>query len=76
MSVTVYDPFASIIGIDKIGNQSDYPSVYIVPWPFFLYFESLLCNGTFSILSYTDGIHIVTSADWDHQKWSSAHDIA
>jgi hypothetical protein len=76
MWVTIYDPFTSNLGIDDNCNQLDYPWLFIVPSLFFHYNESLLCNHKFSILSYTDCIHIVTSADSESWLWSSAHDIA
>ena len=57
--VTIYDPFASNPGIDDNWNQLDYPWIFIVPLPFFLYVESLLCKLKYSIISYTDCIHIV-----------------
>jgi len=72
MKVTIYDPFAINLGIDDNWNQLDYPWVIIVPLPFFLYVESLLCIPIFSILSYTDYINIATSADSDCWKRSFA----
>ena len=76
MWVTIYDPFASSLGIDGNWNRLDYPWVFIVPLLFFLYIESLLCKPKFSVPYYTDCIHIVIAADLDHWKWSSAPDIA
>jgi len=76
MWVTIYDLFASNLGIDVNWNRLDYPWIFIVPWLFFLYVESLLCKPKFSLLLYTDCIHIVNQADSDYWKWSSAHDIA
>ena len=67
MWVKINDPLASNLGIDDNWNWLDYPWVFIVPSTFFLYVESLLCNPKHSILSYTDCIHIVTSADSD--RW-------
>ena len=75
MWVTIYDPFGSNLGIDDNWNWLDYPWVFIIPLPFFLYVVSLLCKPKFSILSYTYCIPIVTSADSDRWKWSSAPDI-
>jgi len=76
MWVTLYDPLASDLGIDKNWNRLDYTRIFIVPSLFFLYVESLLCKPKFSNFSYTDCIHIVNSADSDHWKWSSVHEIA
>jgi len=76
MWVTVYDPLASNLGIDENWNRLDYPWVFIVSLLFFLYDDCLRCKPKFSILSYTDCLHIVTSADSDRWKWSSASDIA
>jgi len=76
MWVTMYHPFASNLGIDENWNQLDYTLVFIVPLLFILYVQSLLCKPKFSVLSYTDYIHILTSADSDSWKWSSAPDIA
>jgi len=76
MWLTIHDPFASNLGIDKNWNWLDYPSVFFVPLPFILNVESLLCQPTFSVLSDTDCIQIVTLADSDHWKWRSAQDIA
>ena len=59
MWVTIYDPFASNLGIDNNWNQLDYPWIFIVPLPFFLYVESLLCKPKSSVFSYTDWIRIV-----------------
>jgi len=59
MWVTIYDPFTGNLGIDDNWNQLDYPWIIIVPWPFFLYVESLLWNPKSSVFSYTDCIHIV-----------------
>jgi len=59
MWVTIYDPFASNLGIDENWNQLDYPWTFIIPLPFFLYVESLLSNPKFSLFSYTDCIHIL-----------------
>jgi len=67
MWVTIDDPFASNLGIDDNWNQIDYPWVVIARSMFFLYVEFLLCYPKFSVLSYTDCIHIVTSADSD--RW-------
>ena len=74
--VTIYDPFASNLGIDKNWNRLDYPWIFIVPSPFFLYVESRLCKPKSSVFSYTDCIQIVIQQTRDHWKWSSAHDIA
>jgi len=76
MWVTIYDPFATNLGIDENWNRLDYPLVFIVPLPSFLYVDSLLFKPKFTVLSYTVCIHIVTSADSDRWKWSSAPDIA
>jgi len=43
MWVTIYDPFTSNLGIDDNWNRLDYPWIFIVPSPFILYLESLLC---------------------------------
>jgi len=43
MWVTIYNAFASNLGIDKNWNQLDYTWIFIVPLPFFLYVESRLC---------------------------------
>jgi len=59
MWVTIYDPFASNLGIDVIWKWSDYPWIYIEPLLFFLYVEFRLCKPKSSIFSYTDCIHIV-----------------
>jgi hypothetical protein len=67
MWVTINNPFASNLGIDDNRNQLDYPWVFIIPLPFFLYVESLLCKSEFCVLSYTDWISIVTSTDLD--RW-------
>ena len=57
MWVTIYDPFASKLGIDENWNWLDYPWIFIVPLLFFLYVESLLSNSKFSRFTYTDCIH-------------------
>jgi len=59
MSVTIYDPFAGNLGIDENRNRLDYPWTFVVPLPFFFYFESLLSNPKSSLFSYTDCIHNV-----------------
>ena len=59
MWVTIYDPFASNLGFDDNWNWLDYPWIFIVPLPFFLYVESLLSKPKSSVFSYTDRIHIV-----------------
>jgi len=76
MCVTIYDPFASNLGIDENCNQLDHPWVIIVPLTLFLYSESYLWMPNFSVLSYTNCIHIVTTADSDRWKWSSESNIA
>jgi len=76
MSLTIHDPFASDLSIDDICNRSDYPWVLIVPLLFLLCVEYLLGKPKFSVLSNTDCILIVISADWDSWKRRSAHDIA
>jgi len=76
MWVTIHDPFASNLGTEENWNRLGYPWVIIVRLPLLLYVEFLLCKPKFSIHSYTDCIHIVTSADSDHWKWSSVPDIA
>jgi len=76
MLVTIYDPFASNLGIEGNWNWLDYPWVFILPLLLFLYAESLHCNPKFFVLSYTDCVHIVTSAVWDRWKWSAAPDNA
>ena len=43
MWVTIYDPVTSNLGINDNWNRLDYPRIFIVPLPFFLYGESLLC---------------------------------
>jgi len=68
MWVTIYDPFASNLGIDNNWNRLDYPWVFTVPLPFFLYVESLLCKPKFSILSYADCIHIVIPQTWNAES--------
>jgi len=75
MWVTIYDPFTSNLRINDNCNRSDDPWIFIVPLPFFLYVESLLCKPKFSLFSYTDCRHIVHAADSDGWKWSAAHDI-
>ena len=75
MWVTIRYPFTSNLGIDENWNWFDYSWVFIVPLPLFLNVESLLCKPKFSVLSYTDCIQIVTSADSDRWKWCSAQDI-
>jgi hypothetical protein len=67
MLVTICDPFTSNLGVDDNWNQLDYRWVFIVPLPLFLFVEYLLCKPKFSVLSYTDCIYIVTSADSD--RW-------
>jgi len=64
MWVTIYDPFASNLGIEENWNWLDYPWTFPVPLPFFLYVESLLSNPKFSLFSYTDCIHIVIQLTW------------
>jgi len=59
LSVAIYDPLASNLGIDDNWNQLDYPWIFIIPLPFFLDVESLLCKLQSSVFSYTDCIHIV-----------------
>jgi len=59
MCVTIFDPFASNLGIDEIWNRLDHPWIFIVPLRFFLYVESLLPNPIWCLLSYPDCIHIV-----------------
>jgi len=77
MWVTIYDQFLSNLGIDENWNRLDYPWIFIVPLLFILYVDSLLSKPKFSLISYTDCMHnILNSADSDHWKWSSAHDIA
>jgi len=76
MGVTICDPVVRNLGIDKNWNRLDYPSVFILSSTFFLYVEYLFCKPQFPALSYTDYIYIVTSADSDRWKWSSAPDIA
>jgi len=44
MWVTNYDPFAGILHIDENWNRLDYPWIFILPLPFFLYVESLHCK--------------------------------
>jgi hypothetical protein len=58
MWVTINDPFASDRGIDDNWNRSDYPWIFIVPLPFFLYVEFRLCKSKSFPFSYTDWIHI------------------
>ena len=57
--MTIYNQFASNLSIDDNWNPFDYPRVCIIPLPFFLYVESLLCKSKFSVLPYTNCIHIV-----------------
>jgi len=76
MRVTIYVPFDSNREIDGNWNWLHYHCVSIISLLFFLYVESLLCKPKFSVLSYSDCIHIVTPADLDCLKWRSAHDIA
>jgi len=64
MWVTINDPFASNLGIDDNWNRLDYPWIFIVPLPFFLYVESLLCQLKSSVISYTDCIHKVIQQTW------------
>ena len=64
MWVTIYDPFASNLGIDDNWNWLDYPWIFIVPLLFFLYLESLLSKLKSSVISYTDCKHIVTQQTW------------
>jgi hypothetical protein len=60
MWVTIHDPFASNLGIDDNWNWLDYPWIFIIPLPFFLYVESCLCNPKSSVFTYTYYcIHIV-----------------
>ena len=59
MWVTINDPFTSNLGIDDYWNWFDYTWVFIVPLPFLHYGQSLPCKSKFSVLPYTDGIHIV-----------------
>jgi len=59
MWVTIYDPFTRHLGIDDNWNRLDYPWIFIIPVPFFLFVESLLCKLKSSVFSYTDCIHIV-----------------
>jgi len=51
MWVTIYDPFASNVGIVEDWNCFDYPWIFIVPLPVFLYVESLFCKPKFSLFS-------------------------
>jgi hypothetical protein len=75
MWVTMYDPFASNLGIDKNWNWLHYPWVFILPLQFVLYVESILRKPNFSVRSYTDCVQIVTSGESDCWKLSSAPDI-
>jgi len=59
MWVTIYDPFASSLGIDNNWNLLNYLWIFIVPLPFYLYVEFRLCNPKSSIFSYTDCINNV-----------------
>jgi hypothetical protein len=59
MSVTIYDPFASNVGIDENWNRLHYPWIFIVPLSSFLQVESPLSNLKFSQFAYRDCIHIV-----------------
>jgi hypothetical protein len=76
MWMTTDDPFASNLGMDENWNELDYLWVFFAPFPFLLYFETLVFKPKFSVLSDTDHIYILTIADSDHWKWSSASDIA
>jgi len=75
MWVTIYNQFANKLGSDNSWNWLNFRRIFIVPLPFFLYVESLLCKPTFSLFPYTDCIHILIPADSDRWKWSSTHDI-
>jgi len=57
--VTIYDPFASNLGIDDRQNWLDYLWIFIVPVLFLLYIESCLWNPIFSVFTYNDCTHIV-----------------
>jgi len=64
MWVTINDPFASNLGIDNSWNRLDYPWIFIVCLPFFLYVESRLCNPKSSVFTYTYCIHNVIPQTW------------
>jgi hypothetical protein len=76
MWVTIYDPFASNLGIDENWNRLDYPWIIIVPLPFFLYVESLLSHSKFSPSSHILTAYIFWFSRLGRQKLSSAHNIA
>jgi len=76
MWVTIYDPFASNLGIEDNWNQLDYPWIFILRLPFFLYVEFRLCKPTSSVISYTDYIQIVIQQTRHCWKWCSAHNFA
>ena len=59
MWVTIYDPFTSNLGIVDNWKPLDYPWIFIVPLPFFLYNESHLCNPKSSVFTYTYSLYIV-----------------
>jgi len=75
MWVTVYDQFTRNLGIDDNWNRLDYPRIFIVPLPFFLYVESHPYKPKSSVVSDTECIHIVIQQTQDWGKQSSAHDI-
>ena len=59
MWVTIYNPFASNLGIDHNWNRLDYTGIFIVPLLFFLHVENLVCKPKCSVFCYTGCIHIV-----------------
>jgi hypothetical protein len=56
---TIYNPFASNLGIDNNCNWLDNPWIFIVHAPVFHWVESCLCNPKSSMITYTYCIHIV-----------------
>jgi len=60
MWVTIYNPFASNLGIVDNWNQFDYPWIIMVPLLIVRYVESLLCNLKSPVLFYTDSIYTVS----------------
>jgi len=64
MWVPINHPFASNLRIDDNWNQLDYPWIFMVSLPFFLYIESCLCKPKSSVFSYTDCTHIMIQQTW------------